>query len=170
MEPTQLNAHQRIAIEAGATKLFTPIEDKRINKNFLEEYMKNADLFLKQCFILDYSPYQVDETYFMQEVCAFDCGWILYQSDFSVPLWDRSLDSYQEVGEMVEDQSQIKFKVIGVEIRNVQDLSLREMVSLGVKNKTEMTCRFVSWYNKQYPEKPYSQNSIGFLVTVERIM
>jgi len=46
---------------------------------------------------------------------------------------------------------------------------LREMISLGIKNETAMTERFVPWHDSQYPNQPYSSNPYGFLVTLEAI-
>jgi len=61
----------------------------------------------------------------------------------------------------------IEFTVTGVEVKNVQYLMLRKMISLGIKNETAMTERFVPWHDSQYPEQLYSSKPYGFLIAIQ---
>jgi len=150
MKPFQLNPQQLDALANGATKLFIPIA--------LPDYGFSYDIKQQD------SPLQPGESYFVQEKQLNVDVIVGYQNGYPIEqLRDIPAD------QMTEEQSQYKFTVTGMELKQVQDLLLREMVSLGIKNETAMTERFVPWYDIQYPDKPYSSNPAVFLITIERI-
>lgn len=191
MNPTQLNKHQTDAVLAGSTKLFVPIDTSVHSINITDRTFESARNFPCDCggvfpiagctdcynkgvifdldceceeeFILKYSPYQPKEQYFVQEEFTNEIN-VIYRlgGPYGIGWWTSA-------NQMTEDQSRIKFTVADVEVKPVQELELRQMVAMGIKNETAMTERFVPWHDSQYPDQPYSTKPIGFLVSIERI-
>lgn len=133
------------------------------------EYMLR---FFNSCDLLDiefYSPLQPNEEYFVQveQVETGPCAGI---PSLGVPAMDV-VTATVPADQMTEEQSNYKFRVTGVEVEQLHEIYERgggwDLLSL--YPSASITDDFIDWYDRQYPEQPYSIDPRGFLVTIERI-
>jgi len=190
MKPFQPNPQQFEAIANGATKLFIPIDTAVHSLDVKPGVFQSAmpftcdwcngtgmdgtvacidcygtdkqfdiDCESQSEFIKKYSPLQPEESYFVQEEFIEDPSQVIYKADFSKS--NQDLEDWQPADQMTEAQSQYKFTVTGVEVKQVQELN-DELFDLVPNNGN-------TFMEEYFPDQPYSSNLAGFLITIERI-
>lgn len=161
MKPFKPNQQQLEALNNGAAKLWFPMDD---DLNYVD-ILSGAQPSSIAAFASEMSPLQPNEQYFVPQkvTCMGECN--MGQACQCC----GSNGQYIGTVEYMPVSCSIKFTTTNVEVKYAQDLTLREMVSLGIKNETAMTERFVPWHDTQYPDQPYSSKPVGFLVSIERI-
>lgn len=167
MKPFKPNPQQLKAIDNGCTKLWIPVKHTILTitdetTTFLTLAKEEQTWDLKE-YINVFSSLQPNEDYFVQEEFIEDPSQIIYKSDFFQSTQD--LEDWTSANEMTEQQSRYKFRVIGVEVKLVQDLTALGFSFLA----PHIEDGYVKWHDSQYPDTPYSSNPHGFLVDIERI-
>jgi len=201
--PFQPNKQQLEAIARGATKIWIPIDSSVHSIIKKPDSFESARKFPCDCggvfpiggctdcyntgiifdldcecmkeFVLEYSPLQPEKPYFVQE--EFDRlgrrGHTLYKQ---ANPGSEHITAWQPADQMTEAQSQYKFTVGNVVVKQVQYLTIGDGQDLITSiNQPHISLNdgtwakyFTDWHDSQYPEQPYSQKPCGFLVTIER--
>jgi len=177
MQPFKSNKQQLDALEADATKLWIPIPDlvhiptvgEMLGRPLSNRFIGNL--------ITTYSPLQPGEQYFVQEdFFETEGGNMLHRVNFTK--FKTTKNSWQPADQMTEEQSQYKFTVTSVEVKQVQDISIADYIRLGFTDGGTGGSIYFNgtaqesldeWHDSQYPNTPYSSNPHGFLVSIERI-
>jgi len=178
MKPFKPTKHQLESIKSGATKLWVPLTNQLVTLCLSDPLEKDLSMF--KAFIVKYSPLQPNEQYFVQEdyfnIDKSRCSCIMTQAlkyasdyDFSNSIFEN--EQLIESQHMDWYQSRFKFTVTNVEVKQVQDLSLHDIIAVGLNINDRypdgLPKAFGRWYDSQYPNQPYSTNPTGFLVSIK---
>jgi len=180
MNPIQLNEQQIEALNNGATKFWFPLSNLALDQysnsddlghDFTWENPEHIGHWVSGVEV--FSPLQPNEQYFVQEQteCPGDCN-----MGQACQLCGSNGQFIGTVDYMPNSCS-IKFTATDVEVKHVQDIVYWSELGLfpvkqyphpesGIK-VSEYRPNY--WHDSQYPDQPYSQNPVGFLISIKRI-
>lgn len=183
MQPFQPNEEQLEALNNGATMLWIPIPPHAHVNSSLESIDNNLHNRYFNTLIKVHSPLHLGKQYFVQEKFIDDPSQIVYKADFSQS--NQDLEDWLSANQMQEHQSRTKFTVTNIEVKIIKSLLYKDMPKLGItyskdcvqlddslgeqcySKQCSLVDNLIDWYNKQYPDKPYSTNPYGFLITIK---
>jgi len=161
MKPFKPNPQQLGAIANGCTKLWIPLKSSYQDGKLLTYYGDCKDEYDNDEFVYKHSDIQPNGEYFVQEEFGDLFGDVVYKANISKPIQGL----FNPANQMTEQQSRFKFKVTGVEVKQVQNVNLGEWQE--VKKGLTISESLSLWHDSQYPQQLYNSNPWGFLIDIE---